>query len=161
MSLKLSPALVSASFAFVLLLALARCNNAGGLQQAQLASNPEGSSDAHQHPFESESASQIGNVIDTRATYLLSVFQQNPDAMVAAQAHQRAIVARYTQLQRRLGLFQGKPEAFRDLVNLQAELTAIELTLYWLENPIEAHTKASIPLNQEIHVEGVVDRYYE
>ncbi len=152
--LKLSPALSSGILAAILLFSLSKCGTSDpGLQEASLST---GGTETTELSVETQAATQLAKVIDTRATYLLGVFQQKEVAIDAAIEHQSAIAAQIVQLQSNKGVFQGDAEGFAKLTNLTAEHAATTLVIHWLEEPQSANQVVSIPLNEPYHVEGEV-----
>lgn len=154
--LKLSPALSSSILAAILLFSLSKCGTGDpGLQEASL--NGKGGTETTELSIETQAATQLAKVIDTRATYLLGVFQQKEVAIDAAIEHQSTIAAQIVQLQSSKGVFQGDAEGFARLTNLTSEHAATTLVIHWLEEPQSANQVVSIPLNEPYHVEGEVE----
>lgn len=96
----------------------------------------------------------LSDAITGRAGYLLGVFRQQGDALMAAEAYQLDLTQRVDATQSRLGVFGGEAVAFAELSNQYAELLATELVIYWLTYPQASEPVVSVPLNRPIEITG-------
>ena len=99
---------------------------------------------------------EIGATLQVRATYLLRLGQDNGNAKQWLQTHQNNVLWELNDLRKQLGSFDGNPDAFARKTNLESELAAIELALWWIATPASREELPSIPTNQPLtyFVEG-------
>ncbi|MEO1399636.1 MAG: hypothetical protein AAFV72_00090 [Cyanobacteria bacterium J06635_1] len=78
-------------------------------------------------------------VVLTRATYLLKAGREDGNPKSFAQTRYRTIKTELATAMQSQGVFDGDAIAFAELANLNAELQATELMLFWLDNPQFVH----------------------
>lgn len=78
-------------------------------------------------------------IVLTRATYLLEAGRNQGSPQVFAQERYQTITTELSQVMSQQGVFDGDAKAFAQLANLNAELQATELVLFWLDNPTYVH----------------------
>lgn len=108
-----------------------------------------------------EGTGALGTAIQVRATYLLGLAQQQPDAWAWVATRENDVLYEVNALRAGVGAFDGDAKQFARLANLSAELAAVELVRYWLTYPSDRNVLPSVPLNQplETFIEGEVTGY--
>lgn len=108
-----------------------------------------------------EGTGALGTAIQVRATYLLKMAQQQPDAWEWVATRENDVLFEVNELRAGVGAFDGDAGQFARLSNLSAELASVELVRYWLTYPSDRNTLPSVPLNQplETFIEGEVSGY--
>lgn len=163
MNMKVSPSLFYSLISLVLILIIPSCiksvsNRVTELQSEEL--EAVGDTSAILAEFESSNVHFLTSAIEVRASFLLNKFRDTEDVIASAEGYQLQVIQHLTQTQNKLGLFEGDAELFAKLSNQYSELLAIELVLFWLNNPQSQNIKISIPLNQPIILEEIKDESY-
>lgn len=101
-------------------------------------------------------------IVLTRATYLLDAGREQGNPQQFAQQRYQEITKALAAAMQQQGVFDGDAAAFATLANLNAELQATELVLFWLDNPDYVHiahgyTFELPQLENPTTVEGTID----
>ncbi|MEO0432918.1 MAG: hypothetical protein AAF151_14620 [Cyanobacteria bacterium J06656_5] len=78
-------------------------------------------------------------IVLTRATYLLEAGRKQGSPQQFARERYQTITTELQAAMQQQGVFDGDAKAFSQLANLNAELQATELVLFWLDNPDYVH----------------------